>query len=721
MTEFMEKLNTTSLVHVGGGNKTEYLQIFNKKRKTRWDEPIRPCKRNKNLLTKCNLPYLDIKNSRRTRWGADYEKTFIPMTITKIPDEVDIDTFEILIRKNRLEDINRRLQTQDWENQDPDLRSLSPEPIYDSKTGIRLNTREVRTKEKYVKEKNSIIEELILLDKNYKPPNDYRPPKKIKKIYINESDNEKHKLVGLILGPHGVTQKELEKKSGCRISVRGRGSNWNNNTMDKSYHDEMEPLHVFLIADTEESIRKGISLVEPILDPFSEEHMKHKQMQKNAIAVMYGYQTETACENCGERHRTWACPLNFGNFTKADVKCSICGEKSHPTVDCPERNNIVDKTEEESDLLKFIREIDEFKKNAEILVLEAERKADDIRNSVIFTGRIPDKREEEVKVNGESIVHTNEEQESIFNKENISDGSQNDINRELNRGGLPHNEVNKNMQIDTENKIYNINQLSNNLPFPININQPLIPQVQGQAINTGINPIFNQLHMNSQLPINIPMPNINTIRPSNIPLDYKLPNMPIVDNPNVIRAGPISYTNPNIPQQFIPNINPHPNINNPQNMNNYMNPNPYIYPNNMPYAAIPSNQYANTNSYHYNRGLNFISSNFQGKIPTSYGHNSMNYMRPPMHVLNMPINPSNVNIPNYRVNPVINQPNVQNLRPPMGMGNIGIPFANNNVNFSNQHITRPDIPLNDYPLPPEPEPEQPNEIIESDDIQIEKV
>lgn len=721
MTEFMEKQNMTSLVHVGGGNKTEYLQVFNKKRKTRWDDPIRPCKKYKFLLNIHKLSYLDIKNSRRTRWGADYEKSFIPLTITKIPDEVDVDTFEILIRKNRLEDISRRLQTQDWENQDQDLRSLSPEPIYDSKTGIRLNTREVRTKEKYVKEKNSIIEDLILLDKNYKPPNDYRPPKKIMKIYINESDNEKHKLVGLILGPHGVTQKELEKKSGCRISVRGRGSNWNNNTIDKTYHDEMEALHVFLVADTEESIRKGISLVEPILDPFSEEHMKHKQMQKNAIAVMYGYQTETACENCGERHRTWACPLNFGNFTKADIKCAICGEKSHPTVDCPERNNIVDKNEEESDLLKFIREIDEFKKNAEILVLEAERKADDIRNSVIFTGKIPEKREEQEmnKINEICKEHDTEEQESISNEKIISENNQKALHPNFDTEQLEYNESNKNIQINSENQIYNINQTSNKLSSYINVNEQLVSQTSAQIINSGISTIFNPLPINNQLPLNIPIHNINPIRPNTVPLDYKLPSLPIINNPNVVRSAPVSYINPNLAQQFIPSINNNPSLNNPQNMNIYLNSNPYIYPNNMPYAAIPTSQITNTNPYHYNRGLNFISSNFQGKIPTSYGHNSMNYMRPSIQMINLPINPTNQNIPNYRINPLINQPNLQILRPPMG--NLGFPMTSNTGYNFNQTFIRPDTPINDYPMPPEPEPEQPKENIEHDDIQIDKV
>lgn len=107
-----------------------------------------------------------------------------------------------------------------------DLRSPSPEPIYDSKTGVRLNTRDIRIKERYAKEKNIIIEELLNLDESYIPPSDYKPPKKIKRIYIPTNDSPN--FIGVILGHRGQTQRELEKKTGCRISIRGKGSNWVN-------------------------------------------------------------------------------------------------------------------------------------------------------------------------------------------------------------------------------------------------------------------------------------------------------------------------------------------------------------------------------------------------------------------------------------------------------------------------------------------------------------
>ncbi len=112
----------------------------------------------------------------------------------------------------------------DWEDNDTDLRSPSPEPIYDSKSGVRLNTRELRTKENYLREKNTIIEELLKIDHTYKAPNDYKAPKRTKKLFI--PDIKGYNFVGIIIGPRGSTQRELEKKSGCKISIRGKGSNW---------------------------------------------------------------------------------------------------------------------------------------------------------------------------------------------------------------------------------------------------------------------------------------------------------------------------------------------------------------------------------------------------------------------------------------------------------------------------------------------------------------
>lgn len=587
-----------SLAHLK--NKNEFVQLYSKKKRTRWDDNIASATHNA---------------MRKTRWSAEYERTFIPLPFIKIPENLDFDQFEILIRRHRLEDTNRRIQTNDYENADPDLRSPSPEPIYDSKTGHRLNTRDVRTKEKYIKEKNTIIEELILLDETYIPPHDYRPPKKMKKIYIDENENEKHKLVGLVLGPDGITQKDLEKKSGCKISVRGKGSNWN--TRDKSYHDENEKLHVYITADNEEQIRKATALIEPILNPFTEEHLYHKRMQKQAIAVKYGYNTDTFCENCGEKHRTWACPENLGNFQKVDLKCAICQDKSHPTIDCPERMKFLqtEKNKGNDDLSNFIKEVEELTKQTDIQVIEKEILPGDIRNSVLLTGKI-----NETINNDELITET----KPIERKPDIT--------------------------------------LNNNS----NIKEPIIiPPVM----------IYPQI-----------IPQIRNIIP-NQNQDYRLPMMPIVSNPNVIRSAPVNYMQIN-PMMYAQGMNP--SSYNP----NYYNP-----------IVTPMNTFPQANPYlNQQRNLNFISNNFQGKIPNTYGIggqlNPLNYQMP--GIANMPMGAMSNNVR-------INLPN--NARPPIKFQ----PSMNMNQPKPNYKINN-----NILEQPPEPEEESiPKEPKAEDDIIIE--
>lgn len=55
----------------------------------------------------------------------------------------------------------------------PENRSPSPEPIYDS-AGKRLNTREVRMRAKLDSERHKLITEMLKLNPQYMPPADYK-------------------------------------------------------------------------------------------------------------------------------------------------------------------------------------------------------------------------------------------------------------------------------------------------------------------------------------------------------------------------------------------------------------------------------------------------------------------------------------------------------------------------------------------------------------------
>ena len=117
-----------------------------------------------------------------------------------------------------------------------------------------------------MKEKMNIVERLLKLDPNFIAPPDYTQPKKEKKIMLDEDEFAKN--IGLIIGPSGQTQKNLEKQTGCKIAIRGKGSN-NRETMtyDKLGNVENEMLHVLISANTEEQIEMAAKMIYALIDP----------------------------------------------------------------------------------------------------------------------------------------------------------------------------------------------------------------------------------------------------------------------------------------------------------------------------------------------------------------------------------------------------------------------------------------------------------------------
>ncbi|KAM3146868.1 hypothetical protein pb186bvf_001022 [Paramecium bursaria] len=276
--------------------------------------------------------YNYVRQDQNNRWGPEYEKTFQPPSLNNIPPDLCVDDLEYIIRLYCLDDINAKLdQNIDVKMDDPDLRSPSPEPIYDQH-GKRVNTREVRRKENYQRVKCSLIEECAKLRKTFVAPHDYKPMKKSQKIYLTDALNAPDtNYIGLILGPGGTTQKYLEGKTGCKISVRGKGSS-NTKKLDWDMDDK---LHVLIQADNDESLAQGVVEIEKILSGNHEdEAQKNARLQGQVIATVL---RDDFCELCHEKgHRTYACPSKIP-FERARVKCEICGELSHPTTDCPSK------------------------------------------------------------------------------------------------------------------------------------------------------------------------------------------------------------------------------------------------------------------------------------------------------------------------------------------------------------------------------------------------
>lgn len=220
-------------------------------------------------------------------------------------------------------------------------RSPSPEPMYDSQ-GIRTNTREQRIKIKMTNERSELIERMHVLNPQYVPPHGYKKPTRVeRKLYIPEKKYPNYNFIGLIIGPRGNTQKKMEKESGCKIVIRGKGSVKEGRTKTKPDASDNEDIHVLIIGDSKDKVDVAASMVEKLLVPVEESMNDHKSKQLRELALINGtLRDDTQCRLCGEQgHKSYACPSRTTSFTPAQVRCERCGLTSHVTLDCPKLQN----------------------------------------------------------------------------------------------------------------------------------------------------------------------------------------------------------------------------------------------------------------------------------------------------------------------------------------------------------------------------------------------
>lgn len=74
--------------------------------------------------------------------------------------------------------------------------------------------------------------------------------------------NKNFNYAGIIIGPRGSNQKRLEEETGCKILVRGRGSQKEGQPMQP---DDWDKMHVLIAGDTEEQVNSAAKEIEKIL------------------------------------------------------------------------------------------------------------------------------------------------------------------------------------------------------------------------------------------------------------------------------------------------------------------------------------------------------------------------------------------------------------------------------------------------------------------------
>jgi len=262
------------------------------------------------------------------RWDDHGSKTFVPGIPTFIPQGISREELDALLIRVRIDEIGYKLQNNQVDLEFYRERGPIPAPIYDT-NGNRVNNKDARARVKLMNERHILIGKAMEINPGMHPPNDSSGnwSKKTKKIYIPAQEFPDYNFIGLIIGPRGLNQKELENETGAKIAIRGKGSAKNGGV--GTYEGDDDELHVLITGDTDTSIRRASRRIKKILTPVDDKFnvLKYKQLQK--LAEING----TSKGNFEPLSRTWE---------SADVFCKRCGEISHPTADCPMKNAPVD-------------------------------------------------------------------------------------------------------------------------------------------------------------------------------------------------------------------------------------------------------------------------------------------------------------------------------------------------------------------------------------------
>jgi splicing factor 1 len=283
---------------------------------------------------------------KKSRWasGSENDKTFIPGMPTILPPNLNPDQQEAYLVQLQIEEISRKLRTGDLGiSQNPEERSPSPEPIYSS-DGKRLNTREFRTRKRLEEQRHQLILRMQCMNPDFKPPADYKPPvtRVSDKVLIPQEEHPDINFVGLLIGPRGNTLKAMEKETGAKIIIRGKGSVKEGKVGRKDGQPlpgEDEPLHAFITASNPEHVKKAVDKIKEVIKQgieVPEGHNDLRRMQLRELAQLNGTLRETdgpRCSNCGStEHKSWLCP-DKPNVTN-NIVCSSCGGAGHISKDC---------------------------------------------------------------------------------------------------------------------------------------------------------------------------------------------------------------------------------------------------------------------------------------------------------------------------------------------------------------------------------------------------
>ncbi|XP_067945526.1 splicing factor 1-like isoform X2 [Watersipora subatra] len=203
-----------------------------------------------------------------------------------------------------------------------------------------MNTREYRTRKTLEERRHEKIQKLLTLNANYKPPSDYKPPiiRVNDKVMIPQDDHPDINFVGLLIGPRGNTLKTLEKETGAKIIIRGKGSVKEGKIGRKDGQPlpgEDEPLHAYITANDPANVKIAVARIHEIIKEgieVPEEKNDLRKQQLRELALLNGTLRDN--DSGLQKLRQIA---EAETIITNQIICNKCGAAGHIARDCVQR------------------------------------------------------------------------------------------------------------------------------------------------------------------------------------------------------------------------------------------------------------------------------------------------------------------------------------------------------------------------------------------------
>ena len=238
-------------------------------------------------------------------------------------------------REDETEDVNVNVNVN--VNERVPSRSPSPEPTYD-RDGARVNTRTARAARRCEAARREALETVARLCPFFRFPESYARPRKTRKIFVPTETHPGYNFFGLIVGPRGNTQKQMQSEFGVKIVIRGRGSQRQSRFETdpaRAALGEEEPMHVLVTGDDDAAVDAAAAAVARLLEPLRDEDNEHKRAQLRELAVLNGTLRENARrETSGDATRAVgaaALPPDLRARVAAQYEKDVRGTRGEPT------------------------------------------------------------------------------------------------------------------------------------------------------------------------------------------------------------------------------------------------------------------------------------------------------------------------------------------------------------------------------------------------------